>query len=94
MLSEAVRSHAAALKWLTEGRNGPEGIVAKRLDQPYRPGERAMQKYKVWHTVDAVLAGYYQDDATGTVESLLFGLYDEGLLHFVGYSRVYHDAPR
>jgi hypothetical protein len=43
--------------------------------------------------VDAVLAGYYEDDATGTIDSLLFGLYGNGgLLHFVGHSRVYNDA--
>ena len=52
-----------------------------------------MRKFKIWKTVDAVLAGYYEDEATRTVESLLFGLYsDDGLLHFVGYSRVYHEA--
>ena len=52
-----------------------------------------MCKFKVWHTVDAVLAGYYEDEATGTIDSLLFGLYgDDGLLHFVGHSRVYFDA--
>ena len=54
-----------------------------------------MRKFKVWHTVDAVLAGYYEDEATGTVDSLLFGLYgDDGLLHFVGHSRVYNDAAK
>ena len=57
------------------------------------PSERTMCKLKVWHTVDAVLAGYYEDEATGTIDSLLFGLYgDDGLLHFVGHSRVYFDA--
>ena len=67
--------------------------MAKRLDQPYRPGERAMRKFKLWKTVDAVLAGYYEDEATGAIDSLLFGLYgDDGLLHFVGHSRVYNDA--
>jgi hypothetical protein len=49
-----------------------------------------MRKFKVWHTVDAVLAGYYQDAETGKIDSLLFGLYDDdGLLHYVGHSRVY-----
>ncbi len=93
VLSQAVRSHAAAQKWLSDGGHSLDGIVAKRLDQPYQAGSRAMQKFKVWKTVDAVLAGFYEDQATGTLVSLLFGLYgDDGLLHFVGYSRVYHDA--
>ena len=52
-----------------------------------------MRKFKLWHTVDAVLAGYYEDEATGNIDSLLFGLYgDDGLLHFVGHSRVYDTA--
>ena len=52
-----------------------------------------MRKFKVWHTVGAVLAGYYEDEATGTIDSLLFGLYaQDGLLHFVGHSRVFNDA--
>jgi ATP-dependent DNA ligase len=92
VLSNATLSAMTARKWLAKG-SGLDGIVAKALDQPYRPGERIMRKYKVWHTVDAVLASYYEDEATGTVDSLLFGLYgDDGLLHFVGHSRVYDDA--
>ncbi len=92
VLSKAARSATTARKWLSQA--GLDGIVAKPLDQPYRPGERAMRKFKMWHTVDAVLAGYYEDEATGTIDSLLFGLYgDDGLLHFVGHSRVYDGAP-
>jgi ATP-dependent DNA ligase len=93
VLSKAARSATTGRKWLSEVGKGLDGIVAKPLDQPYRPGERTMRKFKVWHTVDAVLAGYYEDEATGTIDSLLFGLYGEdGLLHFVGHSRVYFDA--
>ena len=92
VLSKATLSAATARKWLIEG-SGLDGIVAKPLGEPYRPGERVMRKYKVWHTVDAVLGGYYQNEATGGIDSLLFGLYgDDGLLHFVGHSRVYKDA--
>ena len=90
-LSKATRSAATAMRWLSQP--GLDGIMAKPLDQPYRPGERIMRKFKIWHTVDAVLAGYYEDEATKTIDSLLFGLYgDDGLLHFVGHSRVYDDA--
>ena len=92
MLSKATLSASTARKWLAKG-SGLDGIVAKPLDEPYRPGERVMRKFKVWHTVDAVLGGYYEDEATGTIDSLLFGLYgDDGLLHYVGHSRVYDDA--
>jgi ATP-dependent DNA ligase len=90
-LSNATRSAATARRWL--GEKGLDGIMAKRLDEPYRPGERTMRKFKVWPTIDAVLAGYYEDEATGKIDSLLFGLYgDDGLLDFVGHSRVYGDA--
>jgi ATP-dependent DNA ligase len=93
VLSKAVRSHSAARKWLSQRGRGFDGIVAKPLDQPYWAGERIMRKFKVWHTVDAVLAGCYEDQATGKIDSLLFGLYDDdGLLHYVGHSRVYDDA--
>ena len=92
VLSKATHSPATARGWLAEGK-GLDGIVAKPLDQPYWAGERIMRKFKVWHTVDAVLAGYYEDEATEAIDSLLFGLYgDDGLLHFVGHSRVYNDA--
>jgi ATP-dependent DNA ligase len=91
VLSKAARSAATARKWLSQ--TGLDGIVAKSLDQPYWAGERVMRKYKIWHTVDAVLAGYYEDEATRSIDSLLFGLYaEDGLLHFVGHSRVYDDA--
>jgi len=86
-LSPATRSAATARRWL--GRAGLDGIVAKRLDLPYRPGERAMAKYKLWHTIDCVVGGLYRKRGTGRVDSLLLGLYDaEGRLHYVGRARV------
>lgn len=91
ILSDATRSAETAKRWI--GQKGLDGIVAKRLDIPYRPGERAMRKYKVWKSVDAVLAGMYLDPVTGQIDSLLFGLYDEaGKLNFVGHSRVTKEA--
>ena len=63
-LSNATRSAATAMRWLSQP--GLDGIMAKPLDQPYRPGERIMRKFKIWHTADAVLAGYYEDEATRT----------------------------
>ena len=44
-LSRATRSAATARRWLSGA--GLDGIMAKRLDQPYRPGERAWRKFKV-----------------------------------------------
>jgi ATP-dependent DNA ligase len=59
--------------------------VAKRLELPYRPGERAMQKYKLWKAVDCVVCGVYYKSGTESVEYLLMGLYDKaGRLSYVG----------
>jgi ATP-dependent DNA ligase len=45
VLSKATRTAATPRHWLAEEK-GLDGIVAKRLDQPYRAGERAMFKYR------------------------------------------------
>ena len=90
-LGEATDQEAVARGWL--GHEGLDGIVAKRLDLPYQSGERAMRKFKLWKTVDCVVAGLYRKRGTQAVEHLLLGLYDEeGLLNYVGRARIYEDA--
>ncbi len=85
-LGKATRSATTARGWL--GREGLDGIVAKRLDLPYRPGKRAMQKVKQWQTVDCVVAGVYRKVGTAAIDYLLLGLYDEdGRLNYVGRTR-------
>jgi ATP-dependent DNA ligase len=67
--------------------------VAKRLDQGYLPGERAMRKFKLWKTIDCVVGGFYRKSGSQAVEHLLLGLYDtEGKLNYVGRTRIYEDA--
>jgi ATP-dependent DNA ligase len=75
---------AATASWLAHG----EGVVAKDLGAPYRPGERkGMVKVKRVRTIDAVIAGYRPGKEQGTVGSLILGLYDDtGELHVVGHS--------
>lgn len=75
---------AEAEPWLRSG----EGVVAKELDAPYRPGQRAgMVKVKRVRTIDAVVMGYRPGKEPDTVGSLILGLYDEaGELHVVGHS--------
>ena len=70
--------------WLAHG----EGVVAKELDAPYRPGQRkGMVKVKRVRTIDAVVAGYRPGKEENTVGSLMLGLYDDGgALHVVGHS--------
>jgi ATP-dependent DNA ligase len=85
VLSKATTSPDTARKWLKRLGLGLDGIVAKRLDLPYRPGERVMQKFKLWQTVDCVVGGIYCKPNTGSVEYLLMGLYDAaGRLNYVG----------
>jgi ATP-dependent DNA ligase len=91
--SRATRSHGQALKWCRGVGHGLDGIMAKPLAEPYRPGQRAMQKYKLWKTVDCVVGGYYPRYGGRQVEYLLLGLYDaDGRLNYVGRARA--DAER
>ena len=70
--------------WLRSG----EGVVAKDVEAPYRPGERVgMVKIKRLRTIDAVVVGYRPGKEQDTVGSLILGLYDpQGKLHVVGHS--------
>ena len=59
-----------------------EGIVAKRWDSLYEPGERsgAWQKHKTQRTDDFVVGGYIGEKS---VEQLVVGEWREGKLYFV-----------
>src|SRR5690606_40343027 len=49
---------------------GLDGVVAKRLDGPYRPGERTMVKVKHQRTADCVVAGFrWHKDGKGVGRS-------------------------
>jgi ATP-dependent DNA ligase len=67
---------------------GAEGVIAKQLDAPYRPGERTgMVKVKRVRTIDAVVVGWRPGKEEGTLGSLILGLYDEqGALQVVGHT--------
>jgi len=94
MLSPATTDHSLALRWLEEIGHGLDGIVARRLDLPYQPGDRAMRKFKLWKTVDCVVAGVYYKRPGQQIDSLLLGLYDDAeLLHYVGRVRVGRADP-
>ena len=71
--------------------------MAKRLDEPYRAGERTMIKVKHKRTADCVVAGFrWHKNGAGTmVGSLLLGLYDDdGTLHHVGVTAAFTTAVR
>ena len=97
-LSPATRDHSLAEDWFRrfEGA-GLDGVMAKRLDEPYRAGERTMIKVKHQRTADCVVAGFrWHKNGAGTmVGSLLLGLYDdEGTLHHVGVTAAFTNAMR
>jgi ATP-dependent DNA ligase len=87
VLSQASRRVGTAKKWLAGGAGDLDGVVAKRLDLPYRSGERdGMVKVKRRRTADCVVGGYRYASKGGGIGSLLLGLYDdEGRLDHVGF---------
>ena len=97
-LSPATRDRTLAEDWFRrfEGA-GLDGVMAKRLDEPYRDGERTMIKVKHARTADCVVAGFrWHKKGTGTmVGSLLLGLYDDhDTLHHVGVAAAFTNAVR
>ncbi len=83
-LTPSTRDPAEAEPWL----HGAEGVIAKRLDAPYRPGERlGMTKIKRVRTMDAVVHAWREGKEPGTVGSLILSLYgDDGQLRVVGHT--------
>ncbi len=85
VLTQGTDDRARAQTWLDGGL--VEGVVAKRLDEPYRSGERAMVKVKRRRTADCVVGGFRYGKDSDLVASLLLGLYDErGRLDHVGFT--------
>jgi ATP-dependent DNA ligase len=74
---------------------GLDGVIAKRADQPYLPGERGWVKVKHLRTVDCVVGGYRIDEKQESIVSLLLGLFnDDGVFHFVGHTSSFSAAKR
>ena len=75
-----------ALGWFTEFEGaGLDGVIAKRVADPYTPDKRTLVKVKHRRTADCVVAGYRVHKDGKGVGSLLLGLFDgEGKLHHVG----------
>jgi ATP-dependent DNA ligase len=80
-----------ASEWLdTFEAAGLDGVIAKRLDEPYRPGSReAVVKVKPYKTADAVVVGLRWKSKPDRIATLLLGLYrDDGGLDYVGSAAV------
>ena len=68
--------------------NGLEGVVAKRLDSPYRPGRRSADwvKVKTFRTQEIVIGGWTEGrgERDGSLGALLLGIPADGELRYVG----------
>lgn len=95
-LSPATPDRTLAERWMRElASTGCDGVVAKRLEDPYLSGERAMRKIKRIRTADCVVGGYRLASKGGAIGSLLLGLYDEdGKLNHVGFSSSFNREQR
>jgi ATP-dependent DNA ligase len=94
-LSPYTRDVSEAKKWLNRSGGELDGVVAKRLDGPYVPGERAMLKIKCLRTADCVVGGFRYSQGEREVGSLLLGLYnEEGKLDHVGFTSTIARADR
>lgn len=97
-LTPATRERDVAEDWYRrfEGA-GLDGVMAKRLDAPYRAGERTMIKVKHTRTADCVVAGFrwHKRGPHTMIGSLLLGLYDEsGTLQHVGVTAAFKTEVR
>ena len=96
VLSPATPDRKVAEGWLRDlGGGGLDGVVAKRLDEPYLSGERSMVKIKRQRTADCVVGGFRYAQKGGAIGSLLLGLYDgQGKLDHVGFSSSFTAAEQ
>jgi ATP-dependent DNA ligase len=90
-VSPASRDPEQARAWLASlDAVGLDGVIAKRLDSPYRPGERdAVQKIKEHRSAECVVVGVRWKAKPTQLATLLLGLYeDDGRLDYVGSCAV------
>lgn len=96
-LSPATTDRKLASDWFNKfGALGLDGVMAKRLGEPYHSGDReGMVKVKHLKTADCVIGGFRYGEGTKTVGSLLLGLYDdEGRLVYIGHTSSVKKADR
>jgi ATP-dependent DNA ligase len=94
-LSPMTCDRSLAVRWLERSGGALDGVIAKRADLEYRPGERAMIKVKQQRTADCVVGGFRYAEKKKEVGSLLLGLYDaQGKLDHVGFTSAIPAADR
>jgi ATP-dependent DNA ligase len=98
-MSPATDDYSRAKKWFNKFEHsvGVDGLVAKKIIDPYVPGERVMIKVKRQRTADVVIGGFRwaKEKKDIAVGSLLLGLYDEdGVLNYVGHTSSFKMPQR
>lgn len=96
-LSPATTDRKIAGEWFNKfGSIGLDGIMAKRLGEPYHSGDRdGMVKVKHLKTADCVVGGFRYGEGTKSVGSLLLGLYDdEERLVYIGHTSSIRKSDR
>jgi len=96
-LSPATTDRKIARDWFSKYSGmGLDGVMAKRLGEPYHSGDReGMVKVKHLKTADCVVGGFRYGEGTKTVGSLLLGLYDdEERLVYIGHTSSIKKADR
>ena len=96
LLSPKTTRRATASAWFERAASGGlDGVVAKRLDAPYLPGERAMIKVKCLRTADCVVGGFRYAGSSRQIGSLLLGLYNDAhKLDHVGFIAGFGGSER
>lgn len=95
VLSPATSDVKVARKWFAGVGAALDGVIAKRLDMPYQSGNReGMVKIKNIRTADCVVGGFRYASKGHEVGSLLLGLYENGLLHHVGFCSSFKTDER
>jgi ATP-dependent DNA ligase len=94
-LSPATTDPAVAQHWYEGLSTELDGVIAKRLDEAYLSGERAMRKIKRIRSADCVVGGFRYGTDSKEVGSLLLGLHDdEGKLDHVGFTSAISKAEK
>ncbi len=98
MLTPATTDRDVASEWFEQwGAAGLDGIIAKRLGEPYHSGDReGMVKIKHFRDADCVVGGFrYSTSGKASIGAILLGLYDDQKrLVYVGHCSSFNDKQR
>jgi ATP-dependent DNA ligase len=85
-LSASTKDLSEVEKWVGHIGQQLDGIVAKRADAPYRPGDdHSTVKIKNYRGADCVVGGFRDHSIGSARNELLLGLFDQkGRLQYVG----------